>query len=77
MLPEKVRASLQLHLECVRKIHARDLAAGDGRVPLPYALSRKYPSASSEWGWQFVFPQAKRWVNARTCEQGVTTSTNR
>ena len=25
---------------------------------------------SSEWGWQFVFPQRNRWVNAKTGEQG-------
>ena len=39
MLPEKVRTPLQEHLERVSKIHARDLAAGYGRVRLPYALS--------------------------------------
>jgi integron integrase len=70
MLPERVKASLQLHLERVKQLHARDLADGYGRVPLPYALSRKYPNASAEWGWQFVFPQAKRWLNPKTKEQG-------
>lgn len=70
MLPEKVRAALLEHLECVQKIHARDLAAGYGRAPLPYALSRKYQTASSDWGWQFVFPQATRWANPKTREQG-------
>lgn len=35
-----------------------------------HALNRKYPNASSEWGCQYVFPQAKRWVNARTGEPG-------
>jgi integrase len=70
MLPERVKASLQQHLERVKQLHARDLADGYGRVPLPYALSRKYPNASAEWGWQFVFPQAKRWLNPKTKEQG-------
>ncbi len=70
MLPEIVRARLKEHLERVKKIHARDLADGYGRVQMPYALARKYPNASSEWGWQFVFPQMKRWVNAGTGEQG-------
>ena len=27
-------------------------------VPLPHALARKYPNASTEWVWQFVFPSA-------------------
>jgi hypothetical protein len=42
MLPEKVKAPLQQHLEGLRKIHALDLADGYGHLPLPYALSRKY-----------------------------------
>ena len=70
ILPEKAKAPLRAHLEQVKKIHARDLANGYGRVPLPYALNRKYPNASAEWGWQYVFPQQNRWVNARTGEQG-------
>ncbi len=70
MLPKKVRVPLQEHLERVRNIHARDLAAGYGRAPLPHALDRKYPNASTDWRWQFVFPQMKRWVNPRTREQG-------
>lgn len=70
MLPEKVRAPLKENLERVKKIHAHDLADGYGRVPLPYALDRKYPNASTDWRWQFVFPQMKRWVNPKTGEQG-------
>ena len=42
MLPERVTAALRKHLERVKQIHARDLSAGYGRVPLPYALERKY-----------------------------------
>jgi integron integrase len=70
MLPEVVRVRLKDHLDRVKKVHARDLTDGYGRVQMPYALARKYPNASSEWGWQFVFPQMRRWVNARTGEQG-------
>jgi integrase len=36
-----------------------DLAAGYGRVTLPDALTRKYPNADREWGWQFVFPASR------------------
>jgi integron integrase len=70
VLPEKLRMALEQHLARVKQIHERDLAAGYGRVPLPYALDRKYPNASKDWGWQYVFPQAKRWVNRQTREQG-------
>jgi hypothetical protein len=54
----------------VQVIHQQDVADGYGRVELPHALARKYPNANREWGWQFVFPQEHRWVNARTGEQG-------
>jgi len=37
----------------------RDLAAGLGRVVMPFALDRKYPNAATEWAWQFVFPAAR------------------
>ena len=70
MVPEVVKPSLEAHLARVKTIHERDLAAGYGRVQMPYALDRKYPNAPTEWGWQFLFPQEKRWVNPRTGEQG-------
>jgi integron integrase len=58
-LPLSARSDLDAHLERVRALHARDLAAGLGRVVLPDALARKYPNASREWAWQFVFPAAR------------------
>jgi integron integrase len=70
MLPESVKAPLQEHLKRVRGIHERDLADGYGKVFMPYALARKYPSGPTEWRWQFVFPQEHRWVNKETGEQG-------
>jgi integron integrase len=70
MLPEKIRAPLLEHLERVRQVHQRDVADGFGRVPLPYALERKYPTSAVEWRWQFVFPQEHRWINPRTGRQG-------
>jgi integron integrase len=59
MLPEKVRQPLALHLERVKALHEQDLRRGYGRVYLPFALERKYPSAPTEWGWQYVFPASK------------------
>lgn len=70
MLPESVKTSLQRHLKKVKEIHERDLAAGWGRVQMPMALDRKYPNASREWRWQWVFPQENRWKNEKTGEQG-------
>ncbi len=56
VLPERLREPLRAHLERVRALHEKDLAAGRGRVRLPDALERKYPSDSKAWGWQWVFP---------------------
>ena len=48
----------------------QDLADGWGRVQLPTTLERKYPNAPTDWRWQWVFPQGKRWINRETMEQG-------
>jgi integron integrase len=56
MLPESLIAPLQEHLQRVKRLHEEDLAKGYGSVYLPDALDRKYPNASREWIWQYVFP---------------------
>jgi integron integrase len=66
MLPASVVEDLRAHLERVRALHDRDLAAGHGEVWLPYALDRKYPNAGREWGWQYVFPSAGLAVDPRS-----------
>ena len=58
MLPESLREPLQAHLHRVRDLHSQDLAAGLGEVWLPGALRIKWPTASREWAWQWVFPSA-------------------
>ncbi len=70
LLPHAVKGPLQEHLKRVRAIHERDLQEGWGRVSLPDALVRKYPTAAADWRWQYVFPAEHRWVNHRTGEQG-------
>ena len=59
MLPVAVRDRLRVHLEGVKRQHARGLAQGVGRAVLPFALDRKYPNASTDRAWQFVFPAAR------------------
>ncbi len=56
MLPESLRAAIAEHLERVKLLHEKDLAAGLGTVWLPGALQVKYPGAEREWVWQWVFP---------------------
>ena len=50
----------------MRRLHDGDLRAGLGRAPLPDALSRKYPNAEREWGWQFVFPASSHYTDSQT-----------
>jgi integron integrase len=57
-MPKKVIEPLQEHLQTVRRIHQQDLDREAGRVPLPFALAKKYPNADREWGWQFAFPSS-------------------
>lgn len=59
MLPEKLIEPLRQQIECAKRNHNTDLAAGYGTVYLPYAIARKYPNAEREFGWQYVF-QASR-----------------
>jgi integron integrase len=70
MLPDSLKAPLAQQLRTAKAVHERDLADGWGRVILPDVLDRKYPNASTEWRWQWVFPQQRRWRNPHTGEQG-------
>jgi integron integrase len=56
VLPGTILHALGVHLQ---KLHVRfeqQRAAGAPGVSLPTALARKYPNASTQWGWQYVFP---------------------
>lgn len=66
LLPAKLIPALQLQLKEVKVRHEADLAAGFGRVELPYAFARKSPGADTEWGWQYVFPASNISVDPRT-----------
>jgi len=66
MLPAAVKERLKEHLINVKAVHEKDLAAGHGEVSLPDALSRKYPNAAKEWGWQYVFPSGSLSVDPRS-----------
>ena len=57
MLPATLKLPLLDHLDRVKALHAADLGAGRGTVALPGALRAKYPTASREWAWQWVFPR--------------------
>ena len=58
-LPTLVVARLRDHLSNVRKQFNGDRAAGLAGVALPDGLARKYPSAGTDWVWQWVFPASR------------------
>lgn len=66
VLPAEVKCPLANHLEAVKAQHQRDLARGAGHVDLPHALARKYPGASREWAWQYVFPASRLRTDSAT-----------
>ncbi len=59
ILPQSIRQELYSHIEKVKALHHSDLEQGFGEVYLPEAIARKYPNASRETGWQYVFPAKK------------------
>jgi integron integrase len=66
MLPDSLQQSLRAHIEGVRRLHRKDLAAGRGAVWLPDALERKYVSAAREFGWQYLFPASRTAIDPRS-----------
>lgn len=70
VLPSAVKTRLIEHLQTVKGLHEKDLAAGYGEVQLPDALGRKYPKAGKEWAWQYVFPSIKLSVDPRSGRVG-------
>ncbi len=68
ILPDVLVTPLRQHLALVREQHDRALRLGYGGVELPEALARKYPKATTGWGWQYVFPAARASADPRTGE---------
>jgi integron integrase len=68
MLPSSLAPDVRRQIERVRHLHTRDLAHGGGRVVLPDSLATKLPSAAESFGWQWVFPATRRYVDPRTGE---------
>jgi integron integrase len=56
MLPKSCVDDLKKQIEFVKAQHEKDLAQGYGEVWMPNALAIKYPNASKQIGWQYLFP---------------------
>jgi len=66
LLPDVMRRELEDKLKHAEILHNTDLSEGFGSVYLPFALERKYPNASREFAWQYVFPSNKRSTDPRS-----------
>ena len=58
-------AHLRAFLEARRLL---DLQNGDGYVYIPDALRTKYPDASRDWRWHWVFPATRQYRDEETGE---------
>jgi integron integrase len=66
VFPEVVAQDLADHLKNVRNIFDRDRKANIAGVYMPSALDRKYPKASTEWIWFWVFPSQNVSIDPRS-----------
>jgi len=66
MLPESLVQPIQVQLALRRKWHEQDVMLGKVDVWLPDALAIKYPNASKEWGWQYVFAAKNYSIDPRS-----------
>lgn len=66
VLPQSLVEPLQREVGRARAIHDDDLRAGFGEAYLPRALQRKFPQAARDFGWQYLFPAAKRSHDPKT-----------
>jgi integron integrase len=66
MLPQALKHRLKKQIDGVQRLHKKDLSRGHGAVHLPYALERKYPNATTEFVWQYVFPAEKLSMDPRS-----------
>ena len=65
-LPKAIEQRLQQHLAKAREKHLQDLAVGAGDVHMPESLLRKWPNATREWCWQYLFASATLCPHPRT-----------
>ncbi len=69
LLPSSLEAPLRAHLLERAERHKKEVARGGGKVQLPDALARKYPTAPTDLAWQWVFPAARCYVHPDTGER--------
>ncbi len=66
VLPGTLIEPLKEQISYVKQLHEHDIQNNVGEVYLPNALSRKYPSAARQTGWQYLFPATHLSVDPRS-----------
>lgn len=56
-LPQMLIPKLKTKLKLVSELHDQELAAGHAGVFLVDSLEKKYPTATKDFIWQWIFPQ--------------------
>jgi integron integrase len=59
LLPQSLILKIKNQIDYRFTVHNSDLKKGFGDTVLPYALALKYPTASKEFGWQYLFAAEK------------------
>lgn len=59
IIPEKCIYPISVQIQKVKGLHQRDMKRGLGEVKLPEGLSRKFPYASKQLKWQYLFPSSR------------------
>jgi len=63
ILPQALHDPLRAHMHQIQEQHIIDIRHGYGSVKLPFSLATKYPQASKEWKWQWIFPASSHHID--------------
>lgn len=66
ILPDSLKEELKTHLKTVRSVYETDRRKNIPGVIMPHLLAKKYPNASKEWAWFWVFPSPYLSVDPRS-----------
>ncbi len=69
LLPKSLRNALEQQVQKVYAIHKSDKKRGLLSISLPYAIHKKYPGATNEFSWHFLFPSKVIGVDPRSGKQ--------
>ena len=68
MIPKSIASELQEHIATVAALHQKDLSNGWGKVVIPWLKGSKLKAREIEFGYQFLFPASKIYVDKNSNE---------